>query len=113
MAERSLQRNVVDAVSTYLSRIDIFDSSPPVLKITVTQDFESIGYSREFHTEETLYGLEHDSVKDRNEYVEYMIEMLVRTLEADHAFEVEGVPLTKPELDNLMNRYHNREENPE
>lgn len=101
-------------MSAFLSRVDIINDDetrvPPLLKLTVTEEFEAFDTGRDLHAQEYLYGLRHDSVEDRAQYLQYMISMLVRTLEAEYAIDVDGMVLTEPEMLNLLNRYDKREE---
>lgn len=104
-------------MTAYLSRVDIIDQEDdaPILKVTVTQAFESLnpGYTRDFTNHEILYGLIHDSVTDRATYLQYMIDCLVQVLETEHNFEVDGAVLTEAEMNNILTRYENREETPQ
>lgn len=97
---------------SFLSRVDIIDQedNPPILKITVEELVEGFGVVREHTNHEILYGFVHESVTDRAEYLQYMIEMVTRTIEARHKLsEVEGMILTEAELKNLINRYEKKE----
>lgn len=101
-------------MSAFLSRVDIIDDDerptiPPLLKLTVTEELEAYDFTRDIHASEYLYGLRHESVEDRAAYLQYMISMLVHTLEAEYVLEVDGRVLTEPEMLNLLNRYEKRE----
>lgn len=105
-------------MTSYLSRVDIIDADephPPKLRVTVTQHFESLNpeYSREFIGEEAVYGLLHESVTNRGEYLQYMIDCLIQVIETEHSLEVDGAVLTEAEMNNLLSRYENREETTE
>lgn len=99
--------------SWFLSRVDIIDqdTDPPILKVTVTGLIEGLGFQGEHDAHEILYGFMHESVTDRAEYLQYMIEMLVRTLQAQHNLsDVDGMILTEAELANLINRYEQKDQ---
>lgn len=102
-------------MSAFLSRVDIIDDDetphiPPVLKLTITEELELFDFSRELHREETLHGLRHESVTDKAAYLQEMISLLVRAIEADHDVEVDGSVLEPAEMQNLLNRYDKRGE---
>lgn len=101
-------------MSAFLSRVDIVDDDelpnvPPLLRLTVTEELEAFDMSREIPAQEFLYGLKHDSVEDRATYLQYMITMLVRTLEAEYDIEVDGAQLEPVEIVNLLNRFDKKE----
>lgn len=102
-------------MSAFLSRVDIVDDDelphiPPLLKLTVTEELETFDFTRQIPAQEFLYGLRHDSVENQETYLQYMISMLVRTIEAEYAIDVDGSVLQPAELANLLNRFNNREE---
>lgn len=101
-------------MSAFLSRVDIVDDDeephvPPLLKLTVTEEIEALNTSRELHIDESLYGLNHDSVTERGTYLQYMITMMVRTIEAKYGIEVDGAQLESVEIINLLNRFDKKE----
>lgn len=102
-------------MSAFLSRVDIVDDDelpnvPPLLRLTVTEELESLDFAREIPTQEYLYGLRHDSVEDQETYLQYMISMLIRVIETEYAIEVDGTILEPPEMANLLNRFNKKEE---
>lgn len=102
-------------MSAFLSRVDIFaddekPDEPPRLHLTVTDESEALGYHRQLEGGEFLHGLCHESVKDKTKYVQEMISLLVRVIEAEYDVRVDGSVLEPEELHNLMNRYDKRGE---
>lgn len=102
-------------MSAFLSRVDIIADDekphePPVLKLTVTEELEAFDFSRELMRAEALHGLGHESVTDKAAYLQEMISLLVRVIEADHDVEVDGSVLEPTEITNILNRYDKRGE---